>query len=125
MSAQKVATFKDRFAELFAESEKTIVDLAKDLHVSYQTISAWKTGFRSPKEPTVIAIADHFNVSVEWLMGFDVPKESTRHDKMFVPDSKLFSKIMKYISPSDYVIVVQAFERTYERMKQLGVDIDD
>ena len=49
-------------------------DLSKDLHVSNQTISAWKVGARSPKEPTIIAIADHFGVSVKWLMGFDVPK---------------------------------------------------
>lgn len=70
----KVTTFKERFSELSGESEKTITDLAKDLHVSYQTISAWRLGTRSPKEPTIIAIANHFGVDVAWLMGFDVPK---------------------------------------------------
>jgi transcriptional regulator with XRE-family HTH domain len=70
----KVTTFQKRFSELFDESEKTTTDLAKDLHVSNQTVSAWKTGSRSPKEPTIIAIANHFGVSVAWLMGFDVPR---------------------------------------------------
>lgn len=70
----KVTTFKERFAILCNESEKTITDLSKELHVSNQTISAWKLGTRSPKEPTVIAIANHFHVSVEWLLGFNVPK---------------------------------------------------
>lgn len=70
----KVSTFRERFAELYSESEKTMKDLSKDLHVSNQTISAWCVGTRSPKEPTIIAIADHFGVSVKWLMGFDVPK---------------------------------------------------
>ena len=73
----KVATFKERFYELSGESEKTITDLAKELHVSYQTISAWRLGTRSPKEPTIIAIANHFGVDVAWLMGFDVPKNKS------------------------------------------------
>lgn len=70
----KVSTFRERFTELYSESEKTMKDLSKDLHVSNQTISAWCVGTRSPKEPTIIAIADHFDVNVKWLMGFDVPK---------------------------------------------------
>jgi transcriptional regulator with XRE-family HTH domain len=75
----KVSTFQQRFATLFDESEKTITELAKELHVSNQTISAWKTGTRSPKEPTIIAIANYFGVRVDWLMGFDVEKKpSTR-----------------------------------------------
>ena len=71
----KVTTFKERFGQLLDESEKTMTDLSKELHVSNQTISAWKLGTRSPKEPTVIAIANHFRVSVEWLLGFNVPKD--------------------------------------------------
>lgn len=73
-TGDKVSTFKQRFATLFEESGKTTTELANDLHVSNQTISAWKTGVRSPKEPTIIAIAKYFNVTVEWLMGFDVAK---------------------------------------------------
>lgn len=77
-TASKVATFRERLSELFEESEKTNKDLSKELHVSNQTISAWKTGTRSPKEPTIIAIANHFGVSVKWLMGFDVDRNSSR-----------------------------------------------
>lgn len=75
----KVATFRERFSDLFEESELSITKLAKELHVSNQTISAWKTGVRSPKEPTIIVIADYFGVSVSWLMGFDVEKQDNRH----------------------------------------------
>lgn len=73
--SEKVSTFKDRFVALCETSGKTNTELAKDLHVSNQTISAWKTGVRSPKEPAIIAIANYFGVKVEWLMGFDVNKE--------------------------------------------------
>ena len=35
----KVATFRERFSDLFEESELSITKLAKELHVSNQTIS--------------------------------------------------------------------------------------
>ena len=118
-----VSTFKDRFAELFAESEKTITALAKDLHVSYQTISAWKTGTRSPKEPTVIAIADFFGVSVPWLLGFDVEKEAPKpKTAIVIPDSQLFQKIAHYMTTADYETVMGIFDKTYKKMKEMGIE---
>jgi len=85
--AIKVSTFKNRFNVLFDESEKTTISLGKELHVSSQTISAWRLGTRSPKEPTIIAIADYFGVNVEWLMGFNVEKE--KHQNIHHIDSEL------------------------------------
>ena len=75
-SRLKVTTFRERFSELLGESDQSTADLAKALHVSRQTVSAWKTGERSPKEPTIIAVARYFRVDEMWLMGFDVEKES-------------------------------------------------
>lgn len=119
----RVSSFKERFSELFAESEKTNTDLGKDLHVSNQTISAWRLGTRSPKEPTVIAIADHFGVSVEWLLGFDVEKEAPRRARSIViPDSDMFRKAVSYMSPSDYETVIAAFERAYDKMRKEGIN---
>lgn len=72
--ATKVTTFKERFSELFDEREENARELAEKLHVSKQTLSAWKLGTRSPKEPTIIAIANFFHVNEMWLMGFNVEK---------------------------------------------------
>ena len=72
---EKISTFRERFLTLMEESGKTSIELSKELKVSNQTISAWKTGARSPKDLTVIAISEYFNVSVPWLMGFDEPKK--------------------------------------------------
>jgi len=79
-NAYKVTTFKERFSDLLDGSDKTLMELSKELHVSNQTLSAWKLGTRSPKEPTIIAIANHFHVSVEWLMGFNVPKQGNQQE---------------------------------------------
>ena len=91
----KIKTFRERFTELFEDSGKTITELSKDLHVSNQTISAWKTGARSPKEPTIIAISDYFHVSVAWLMGFDVEKQERFPD--LIPISSLRSQSIPLI----------------------------
>jgi len=122
-TALKVTTFQQRFSDLFEESEKTIMTLAKELHVSNQTVSAWKTGARSPKEPTIIAIAKHFGVSVEWLMGFDVDKEQPKEQdrKIVIPDSELFKKITEHMSYDDYQTVMAIYSKTYERMKEEGL----
>lgn len=122
MTGLRNSTFRERFTELFEESGKTVVELAKELHVSYQAISAWKTGARSPKEPTVVAIAKYFKVRVEWLMGFDVEKDAPHGDApIVVPDTAMFRKIMEYMSVADYEMVMEAFDRTYKKMKEMGV----
>ena len=64
-----MAEFKDRFSQLVDESMKSTTELAQDLNVSKQTISAWCTGARSPRRPVVEHIALHFNVSIPWLLG--------------------------------------------------------
>lgn len=71
---ERVTTFKERFSDLIAEQPFNATELSKLLGVSRQTISAWKTGERSPKMPTVETIARFFNVDIGWLCGFDVPR---------------------------------------------------
>ena len=73
-TGKKISTFKDRFTELCESNPKNDSAIASELHVSRQTVHYWKLGERSPKTPTVTAIANYFGVDVAWLMGFDVPK---------------------------------------------------
>ena len=93
-------TFQKRFSDLIESSDKTITAIAKDLHVSNQTISAWKIGTRSPKSPTVIVIADYFGVTVEWLMGFDVEKEKNPDEQYPAddPEIRIVSGMMETMS---------------------------
>lgn len=123
-TGKKVATFQQRFATLCEETPNSLTALADSLHVSKQTVSAWKNGTRSPKRPTIISIAEHFGVTIEWLMGFDVEKMEDKIAKQIViPDSELFVKIinaMSQIYPYDYAMVMQAFEKTEIEMKKRG-----
>ena len=74
MTGLKVATFRERFTELIESSTKSRSDIATEFGVAKQTISAWLTGQNSPRLPVVSALADYFNVNIEWLIGFDVPR---------------------------------------------------
>ena len=122
MPGEKIQTFQERFSTLVDESEKTLTQLSKELHMSNQTLSAWRNGTRSPKEPTIIAIAEYFDVDVRWLMGFDVEKESNRKEqrKVVIPDSNLFRKLIFAMSPTDYTTMMQIFERTERKLKEKG-----
>lgn len=126
-TGQRISDFRTRFNELFNESGKTNTDLGKDLHVSNQTVSAWRLGTRSPKEPTIIAIASFFKVSVQWLMGFDVQKDPydplvdcNKHQRapIVVPDSERFVKLVHYMPQEDYIMVMEAFSRAEMRMRE-------
>ena len=72
---EKVTTFRERLNDICDETGRTDIEIASDLRVSKQTLSAWKLGNRSPREPMIITLANYFGVSTEWLMGFDVPKK--------------------------------------------------
>ena len=122
----KVTTFRERFNQLCDESPNNATEIAESLHVSKATVSSWKSGGRSPKQPTVIAIAKRFGVSVAWLMGFDVEKkapetESDRRMPIIIPNTEMFMKITNYMSREDYDIVMDIFNRTIEKMKEKGL----
>lgn len=70
----KIATNQERLIELFNSDPRSDSSIAAELNVSKQALSAWRKGTRSPKKSVLVEIARMYNVSLEWLMGFDVPK---------------------------------------------------
>ena len=85
MTGKKVATFRERITELVESSPKSRTDIAAEFGVAKQTLSAWLTGQNSPRLPVVVALAEYFGVSLQWLNGFDVPKYEENIE--YVPDS--------------------------------------
>ncbi len=79
-----VAEFSERFNELI--DGKSYTQVGAEIGVSKQTVSAYINGSRSPKRPTVVAIASQYGVNPLWLMGYDV-------DKQVAPDSFSFLAI--------------------------------
>ncbi len=61
--------FGKRLRELRKEKEMGQVELAGELHVSKSIISLWENGLREPTLSYLIAIADYFEVTVDYLVG--------------------------------------------------------
>ena len=76
---KKVASFRERVVELVDSCPKSQTQISQEFGVAKQTISAWYNGKSSPKLPTATSLADYFNVSLGWLLGFDVEKQVNKH----------------------------------------------
>ncbi len=57
-----------RLKELRKENNITQLKLAMDLSISQNTISRYETGERQADYKTLIAIADYFGVSLDYLL---------------------------------------------------------
>ena len=90
---EKISTFKERFRELCDSNPTTDTALAEELGVSKQTISSWKNGHRSPKQPMVASIARFFRVRTAWLMGYDVPKQPEKGQFAVIRKGKIKSPV--------------------------------
>ncbi len=61
----------DRIRELRNSHHLSQVDLAKQLHVSKQTISNWENNNVPPSIDTLLRIAIFFDVSTDYLLEFN------------------------------------------------------
>ncbi|NQN68685.1 helix-turn-helix domain-containing protein [Streptococcus suis] len=66
------------------EKRLTQEELAKIIGVTKLTILRWENGDRVPKADKAQLLADYFGVSVEYLLGFDVPRNNFPHE-VFTP----------------------------------------
>ena len=65
-----MSKFSENFKKLRSSIPELTQDvLAKELNVSRSRISMYERGEREPDIKTLHAIADYFNVSVDWLIG--------------------------------------------------------
>lgn len=120
----KIATNQERLNQLFDSDSRNDTAIADALGVSKQTVSMWRHGTRSPKKSMLIQIAKLYNVSIEWLMGFDVERNANTV-AIVIPDSELFKKVLLYMPDDDYAMVMEAFLRTEKIMKERGIPLHD
>ncbi|MCX4314280.1 MAG: helix-turn-helix transcriptional regulator [Clostridia bacterium] len=63
--------FAERLYELREEAGLTMADLARAVGVSDATICKWEKGETSPMSYAVIALAQFFGVTADYLLGLD------------------------------------------------------
>ncbi len=59
----------ERIKELREEKGLTQLELSKELSVKQQTIAQWESGTRDLKTGSIIALANYFNVTSDYLLG--------------------------------------------------------
>ena len=63
--------FCERLRELRQEKGIGQVELAQATDVSKGIISLWENGLREPKMSNLIALAQYFGVSIDYLVGLE------------------------------------------------------
>lgn len=67
MFSQKL--FCQRLRSLRQSKKLTAEQLGREFNVSKQTVSRWELGDRLPPLDVATALADYFNVSLDYLVG--------------------------------------------------------
>ena len=62
-------TFAERIKYLRTEKGLGQEDLAKELGVSASVISRWENGLREPSMSSLLAMANFFHVSIDYIVG--------------------------------------------------------
>ena len=65
----------NRIKQLRKDKNMTLVELGKQVGLPKGTLSRYENGTREPKEPTWQALANFFNVSVDYLKGYGYSKD--------------------------------------------------
>ena len=98
----KIMGFAERLKSLREDNDEKQKDIAKLLNVSSSMISFYESGIHFPRdEKLLLKIAEHFDVSMDYLMGMtDIPnyREIT---KMFSDISTLSQDSLKRLA--DYI----------------------
>ena len=61
--------FVDRIIELKQEKKVLQKDIAEAIGISLRQYQRYEKGEQQPTLPVIIAIADYFNVSIDYLVG--------------------------------------------------------
>ena len=61
--------FRARFVELYNKDPKSLQALEEEFGAARQTISRWMNGTSLPNATSLVKIAMHYNVSVDYLLG--------------------------------------------------------
>lgn len=93
--------FKDLLQQIMDERKLKATDVSELTGIGNGAISMYLSGRRTPKQSTIVRFAQGLNVSEEWLLGYDVPKErlpeSARIARSMSLESKMSEEMLDHI----------------------------
>ena len=76
--------------DLRKQRKMSQTELAKILHVSQQTVTAWETGKAEPSSSAISSLADYFNVTTDYLLGRPEKKDDDNVDYVALDNARSF-----------------------------------
>lgn len=110
-----MGSFKDTVRYLRLRAGMSQTDLANNLDIAKSTVSMWENGKREPNFETMEAIADYFNVDMDFLHGREKPA-TDYDDGLKLLDMEL-AKLMRDLSPEDAELARAFLTRLKTRKK--------
>ena len=118
MALERANTSNDRIKELINDLGMSQIEFCNKTGIKASALSNYLKGSRVPRQDAIVRIADTFNISAAWLMGYDVPRDPSdrttighyldehneieRLEIMGLPDRlKLYSDLISAAEPFD------------------------
>lgn len=89
-------TFGMRLRKLRRENGETQPELAKLLGLSRSAVSMYESGEREPKYELLTAIAAHYDVDLDYLLGRERPDDTEGDD----PDIRMIARAGRKMTPA-------------------------
>ena len=121
-----------QFEKLCRDSGRSISTAASEMNLNRATFTAWKRGAK-PKNETLKKIADHFGVTVEWLLSDD-PLPGTwqghEHSDEYMPltaHEKLLLDTWRSVDRVGQEHLLKSFMAAYndEILRMRGISFED
>lgn len=90
--------------DLRKQKRMSQTELAKIIHVSQQTVTAWETGKAEPSSSAVSNLADYFNVTTDYLLGRPEKKKEKQNVEL-TDDDIIMTYQGKELSDEDREII--------------------
>ncbi|MBQ3182358.1 MAG: helix-turn-helix transcriptional regulator [Clostridia bacterium] len=98
-------TFYDRFAELCRDNNISPSSAAMAVGLNRSSVTRWKQKGTSPRQETVVKIANMFDVTVEYMMGLENlkyrPHVTSADVKLYLfgprASDKMWKEVLKFV----------------------------
>lgn len=117
--------FMFRLRKALEDKGITRSELSRISGVGKSDITYYLKGRYVPKQDKCYMLAKALDVDPGWLMTGIEPVADEELVPIVIPDSEKFRKVMEYMQrfPEDYHMVMDAYQRTYNKMREEGIDI--
>ena len=111
--------FKARLKKAMDEKGISAAELSRSSGVGKSDISYYLKGKYVPKQDKCYLLAKALECDPGWLMtGFEPDDDEKRVIPIVVPDTERFVKLVHFMPEDEYQMVMAAFERAEERMRE-------